>query len=240
MLAKVYTKSTIIRTTLFPMLLLQRKDRQEDEDTHDGHDQPTDGTCCQREPEPFLACAHHERNEAQDGRYHRQEYRDNLGIPCLDIGTHRLQAPIATAHGIVFVQDVDACVHRNTAKQHERGKASLVEVQTEQVERKEYPDVRNRYHEDDGQRLLERVEQDTGGNEDDTDDNEQQGVLLVVLLAPRPALLLVFGHIAHGQYGIEFFQVLLQELASLLVRTDVLVLQAEAVLLVLLGHLLRL
>ena len=86
----------------------------------------------------------------------------------------------------------------------------LVEVQSEQVEGQEDTDIRNRYYKDDGQRLLQRIEQDTGRKEDDGNHNQQQGVLLVVLLAPGPTLLFVFGYIAHWQSGIEFFQILFQ------------------------------
>ena len=73
---------------------------------------------------------------------------------------------------VVFVQDVDTCVDGYAAQQDERGKPSLVEIQFEPIECKEYADVGDRYHEDNGQRLFQRIEQDTGGKEDNDDDQQ--------------------------------------------------------------------
>ena len=119
----------------------QGKNGEEYEDSHNGHHQAPDSTCRQREPERFLARTHHERDKAQNGRYHRQEDGDNLGIPCLDESTDRYQLGITTTHGIILVHDVDAGIDRNPAQQHKRGKATLVEIQSEQIEREKDTDV---------------------------------------------------------------------------------------------------
>ena len=77
-------------TENFPICLLsllQRKDRQKDEDADDGHHQTANRACRQRKPETFLARADHERDEAEDGGNHRQEDGDDFRVPRLDEGT---------------------------------------------------------------------------------------------------------------------------------------------------------
>ena len=73
---------------------------------------------------------------------------------------------------VVFIQNVDACVNGYAAQQDEGGKSSLVEIQFEPIEREEYANVRDRYYKDNGQRLFQRIEQDTGGKEDNDDDQQ--------------------------------------------------------------------
>lgn len=103
-------------TENFPICLLsllQRKDRQKDEDADDGHHQTANRTCRQREPEAFLARADHERNEAEDGGDHRQEDGDNLRVPRLDEGTNGYQLLETAANGIVLVQDYTEYIDSN-------------------------------------------------------------------------------------------------------------------------------
>ena len=88
--------------------------------------------------------------------------------------------------GIKLIQQVDAGIHRDTAEQDEGSKPTLVEVQFEEPEGEEHPDVRDGNYKDDGQWLSERVEQDGGEEENDGHDHEQQAVLAVVLLRPFP------------------------------------------------------
>ena len=55
--------------------------------------------------------------------------------------------------GIKLIQQVDAGIHRDAAEQDEGGESSLVEVQPEEPEGEEHPDVRDGNYKDDGQRL---------------------------------------------------------------------------------------
>ena len=148
-------------------LLFQCKNREENEDSYDRHSQSANGSSRQWEPKSFLACTYHKWDETKNGRNHGQEDRYNLGIPCLDKSPDRYKFRETTTYCIVFIQNIDAGIHRNTAEQDKRSKTALVEVQSEQVEGQEDTDIRNRYYKDDGQRLLQRVEQDTGCKEDD-------------------------------------------------------------------------
>ena len=115
----------------------------------------------------------------------------------------------------------------------------MVEIELEPVERQEHADVGDGDDEDDRQRLPQRVEQDAGGEEDDGDDEEEQEVLPLVLLVPAPIGVLALGGVAHGERAVELSQDALLYLVALRARPDVLVLQAEAVLLVHLGDFLR-
>ena len=130
--------------------LFQRKNRQENEDSQYRHDQTSNRPGCQREPEGFLPCTYHERDEPQDSRNHRQEDRNNLDIPCFHKGTDRFQFRETTTDIIVLVHDINAGIDRNPAQQHKRGKATLVEIQSKQIESQEYPNVRNWNHKDNG------------------------------------------------------------------------------------------
>lgn len=164
--------------------LFQHKNRQEKEDTDDGHHQSANGTRRQWKPESFLVLTYHERDKSQNGRNYREENRNDLRIPRLDVGTKSGKTGETTSDAVVLVQDIDAGIHRDAAQQDERGKTALVEVQPEPIESKKYPDIRNRNHKDDGKRLLQGVEQNAGRKEDDGYHHQQKQVLAVVLLAP--------------------------------------------------------
>ena len=58
-----------------------------------------------------------------------------------------------TANGIKLIQQVDTGIYRDAAEQDEGGIPALVEVQPEEVEGEEHPDVRDGNYKDDGQRL---------------------------------------------------------------------------------------
>ena len=120
----------------------------------------------------------------RNGRNYREENRNDLRIPRLDVGTKSGKTGETTSDAVVLVQDIDAGIHRDAAQQDERGKTALVEVQPEPIESKKYPDIRNRNHKDDGKRLLQGVEQNAGRKEDDGYHHQQKQVLAVVLLAP--------------------------------------------------------
>lgn len=145
----------------------QHKNRQEKEDTDDGHHQSANGTRRQWKPESLLVLTYHERDKSQNGRNYREENRNDLRIPRLDVGTKSGKTGETTSDAVVLVQDIDAGIHRDAAQQDERGKTALVEVQPEPIESKKYPDIRNRNHKDDGKRLLQGVEQNAGRKEDD-------------------------------------------------------------------------
>ena len=63
--------------------------------------------------------------------------------------------------------------------------------------------------------------------------------MLIVLSSPRPVIVLRFGSISHWKNLIKFLQIFLQQLMPLFRRTDILILQAQPVLLVFLGYFLR-
>lgn len=88
--------------------------RQIDKDTYYRHHQSAYCSGSQREPERSLV-TYHERHEAENGRHHCQEDWNDLHIPCLGIGPQRREFREVPSYGIILVQDVDTCVHRNTA-----------------------------------------------------------------------------------------------------------------------------
>lgn len=144
------------RCPSFPRLpLAQHKHRQEKENTNHRHDQSTDSACRQREPEGFFVRANHKGNKAKYGRNDRQKDRYNLRIPGLGISTKGRKTGESAANTVVLVQNIDTGIHRDAAQQDKRSKSSLVEVQTEPIEREEYSYIGNRDHEDNSKRLFQ-------------------------------------------------------------------------------------
>ena len=82
---------------------------------------------------------------------------------------------------IVFVQYVDTGIHGDAAQKYEGGKSTLVEIQTEQIEGKEYADIGYGYNEDYSQGLFQRIEQDhddgvNPGNAENRQNHRQQSI----------------------------------------------------------------
>ena len=102
----------------------------------------------------------------------------------------------------------------------------MIEVQPEKVEGQEDPDVGNRDHEDDRQRLFQGVEQDACREENDDNDQSQQQILTVVALSPAPIAALHLDGIARRHQSIEYFDLPLLDLVSLRSRPHIFILQA--------------
>ena len=65
----------------------------------------------------------------------------------------------SSAGEVVFVDDVNARIDNDAAQQYERGKPTLVESELKEVKRQKHPDKRNGNHDDDHERLPERLEE---------------------------------------------------------------------------------
>ncbi len=62
----------------FLLLFLHRHQWQKRPNPNYRHGKPTNGTCRKRKPERFFCRSHHKGDEAQHGRNHRKENRNNL------------------------------------------------------------------------------------------------------------------------------------------------------------------
>ena len=98
--------------------------------------------------------SHHKRYKTKYCRDNRKHNRADFGIPCFDVCFQR--CCISFFQDIViFVQNIDICIDRDAAQQHERSKTALVEIQFKQVEGQENPDESNRDNKNNRKRLFQ-------------------------------------------------------------------------------------
>jgi len=61
------------------------------------------------------------------------------------------------ANHVVFVQDIDTCIHRDTRQEDERCKTTLIEIELEPIEGEKHPDERYGNDKDNRKRLFNGV-----------------------------------------------------------------------------------
>ena len=91
----------------------------------------------------------------------------------------------------------------------------MIEVQPEQIEGQEDPNVGDGNHENHRQRLLDGIEQDARREENDDNDQSQAPILTVITLRPTPVAPLRLGGITHRHEAIESAYLPLLNLAPL-------------------------
>ena len=118
-------------------MLLEREEHRHDH--HDGNDREqhtAHDAHRETEPELVLLAVKQERYKAQHGTQNGEHSGNYLAVVCLDVGLETLSAR-SDRNGSVFGRQIDAGIHRDTAKHDHGCESALSERHSEYGVRQE-------------------------------------------------------------------------------------------------------
>ena len=176
----------------------------------DGEDHSADDADGEGEPEDIVVAVEEEGDEAQHGADNGEHCGHNLAVEGLEVRAQPWAAADG-AHGVELGREVDARVHHNAAEHHHCRVAALVEGDAENGVHQEQSDETNGYHQNDDERLLERLEQRRANHQNDGHHAEEQSRLLAFLSAAPVVTVARLGAEAHREGFVEAVNLFLNQ-----------------------------